>query len=179
MPRPIQFRHRQEGPLGPPVTIYADNPTCSNSESSRGIAGRGAVMHATGRDLSSTNCHNCNKFGPYKHDCADFEATHQQNQRRRQQQHKQRSEHQPHKLKPEGQQQQRGGRQMWHPYYKTTTHSDADCRTRPTNRPSSNAHFAQVRPSSVPGICSLWDLPVQDDSDEKPCISFSAREVQP
>ena len=37
----------------------------------------------------------------------------------------------------------------------------------------------QVRHASVPGICSSWDLPVRDDSDEKPCISFMAKEVQP
>ena len=68
---------------------------------------------------------------------------------------------------------------MWCSYDKTTTHNDADCRATPANGLNGNAHFAQVRPPSVPGICSLWDLPVRDDSDEKPCISFLAREVQP
>ena len=62
---------------------------------------------------------------------------------------------------------------------KITPHSDADCRARPTNGLNDNVHFAQVRPPSVPAICSSWDLPVRDYSDEKPCISFSAREVQP
>ena len=58
-------------------------------------------------------------------------------------------------------------------------HSNGDCRARPENRLNGNAHFAQVRPPSVPGICRSWDLPVRNDSDEKPCISFSTREVQP
>ena len=61
---------------------------------------------------------------------------------------------------------------MWCSYHRTITHNDADCRATP-------AHFAQVRPPSVPGIRRLWDLPVRDDSDEKSCISFLAREVQP
>ena len=68
---------------------------------------------------------------------------------------------------------------MWCSYHKTTTHSDADCHTRPASRPNGNAHFAQVRPPSVSGVCSSWDLSGRDDSDEKPCISFLAREVQP
>ena len=68
---------------------------------------------------------------------------------------------------------------MWCSYHKTTTHNDADCRATPAKGLNGNAHFAQVRPPSVPGICSSWDLSVRDDSDEKPCISFLAREVQP
>ena len=68
---------------------------------------------------------------------------------------------------------------MWYSYYKTTTHNDAGCHARPANGLSGNAHFTQVRLPSVPGICSSWDFPVGDDSDEKPCISISAREVQP
>ena len=66
--------------------IYADNLARSNSDS-RGIAGRGVAMQATGRDLSKTNCHDCNKFGHYKNHCADFKAAHHQNRRRRQWQH--------------------------------------------------------------------------------------------
>ena len=69
--------------------IYTDNLTRSNSDLSRGIAGRGVAMQATGRGLSNINCHYYNKFGRYKNDCADFKAVHQQNQRRRQRQHKQ------------------------------------------------------------------------------------------
>ena len=68
---------------------------------------------------------------------------------------------------------------MWFLYHNITTHNDADCHTRPESRLNGNAHFAQVRQLSVPGICSSWDLPVRDNSEEKPCISFSAREVQP
>ena len=68
---------------------------------------------------------------------------------------------------------------MWCSYHKTITHNDADCRATPANGLNGNTHFAQVRTPSVPGICSSWDLPLRDDSDEKPCISFLAREVQP
>ena len=64
-------------------------------------------------------------------------------------------------------------------YHKTTTHSDADCLARPANRPNGNAHFTQVRPPNVSGVCISWDLSGRDDSDEKPCISFLARGVQP
>ena len=68
---------------------------------------------------------------------------------------------------------------MWCSYHKTTIHNGADCRATPANGLHSNAHFAQVPPPSVLGICSSWDLPVRDDSNEKPCISFLARKVQP
>ena len=37
--------------------IFADNLARSNSDSSRGIAGCGVAMQATGRDLSKINCH--------------------------------------------------------------------------------------------------------------------------
>ena len=51
--------------------IYADDLARSNSDSSRGIAGRGVAMRATERDYSNINCHYCNKFGhDYKNDCA-------------------------------------------------------------------------------------------------------------
>ena len=159
--------------------IYADNLARSNSDSSRGIAGRGVAMQATGRDLSKINCHYCNKFGHYKNDCADFKAAHQQNGQRRQRQHKQRGGHQPDQPKPGVQYQQRGGGAMWCTYHKTTSHNDADCRARLANGLNGNAHFAQVRLPSVSGICSSWDLPMPDDSNEKPCISFLAREVRP
>ena len=72
-----------------------------------------------------------------------------------------------------------GGGQMWYSYYTTITHNDADCPARPANGLNGNAHFTQVRPPKVSGICSSWDFPVGDDFDEKPCISISAREVQP
>ena len=44
-------------------TIYADNLARSHFDSSRGIAGRGTAMQATGRDLSKIDYHYCNKFG--------------------------------------------------------------------------------------------------------------------
>ena len=68
---------------------------------------------------------------------------------------------------------------MWSSYHKTATHSDAACRTRPANRPNDNALFAQVRSPGVSEVCSSWDLPVRDEPDEKPCMSYLAREVQP
>ena len=89
--------------------IYTDNLACSNSNSSRGIAGRGVAMQAIGPDLSNLNCHDYNKFGHYKNDCNEFKAVNQQNQRRRRRLHKQRGGHQPHQPKPGGQQQQGGG----------------------------------------------------------------------
>ena len=158
--------------------IYADNLARSNSDSSRGIAGRDVTTQATGRDLSNIDCHYCNKFAHYKNHCVDFKAVHLQYQRRRRRQHEQRGGHQPHRPKLGGQQQQRGWGQMWCSYHKTTTHSYADCRPRLANDLNGNAHFAHVRPPSVPGICSSWDLPMRDDSDEKPCIPFFAKVVQ-
>ena len=140
--------------------IYADNLASSHSGSSRGIAGRGIAMQATGRDLSKIDYYYCNKFGHYKNDCADVKTAYHQNRRRRQLQSKQRGGHQPNQPKAGGQYQQKGGGQIWCSYHKTTTHSDADCRTRPARRPNRNANFAQVRPPSVSRICSfvgsLW-----------------------
>ena len=52
--------------------IYADNLACSHSDSSRGIAGRGVAMQATGRDIGEVNCLYC----------ADFKAALHQNRRR-------------------------------------------------------------------------------------------------
>ena len=89
--------------------IYTDNLARSNSDSLRGISGRGVAMQAIGPDLSNINCHDYNKFGHYKNDCTEFKVVHQQNQRRRPRQHKQRGGHQPHQPKPGGQQQQRVG----------------------------------------------------------------------
>ena len=122
--------------------IYSDNLACSNSDSSTGIAGRGVTMQAMGRDLGNINYH----------DCSDFKAAHQQNQRHRQRQHKQRGGYQPHQPKPGEQLQHAGGGHMWCSYRKTTTHGDADCRSRPAYRLNSNTHFTQVHPPSVLGI---------------------------
>ena len=80
--------------------IYADNLVRSHFDSSRGIAGRGFAVQATGRDISKIICYYCNKFSHYKHDCADFKAAHHQNRRRRQRHHKQRGGHQSDQPKP-------------------------------------------------------------------------------
>ena len=46
------------------AAIYADN--VSRSESSKGIAGRGAAMQAVDRDSTSALCHYCDQFGHFK-----------------------------------------------------------------------------------------------------------------
>ena len=56
--------------------------------------------------------------------------------------------------------------------HKTATQRDTDCRFRPASRPNDNYRFIKVCSPSVPEICSSWDLPVRDDSDETSCISF-------
>ena len=61
--------------------------------------------------------------------------------------------------------------------HKITTYKDDDCRVRSETRLNGNVHFDQVRPPSVPGICSSWDLLARNDYDGKSCISFSAREI--
>ena len=132
--------------------IYAGNLAHSNSNSSRGITGRGVATQATGRDLSNTTCHYCNKFGHNKNDCAEMKATRQQNQRRRKRQHKKRGKNQPDQPKPGGKQQHRGGGQVWFSYHKTTIHRDDDYRASLANRLNGNARFTQVRPSSAPRI---------------------------
>ena len=48
--------------------IYADILAFSNSESSRGIAGRGGIMQATGWDLININPHYYMKLGHNKND---------------------------------------------------------------------------------------------------------------
>ena len=144
--------------------IYADNLARSNSGSSTDIVGRGVTMQATGWNLSDINCHYDNKFGHYKKNCTDFKAAHQQNQRRRQRQHKQRGGHQPHQPTPGGS--SSGGNGGKCGAHTTRSSPTATCRAKPANRLNGNAHFAQVRTPSVLGICSSWDLPVRDDSDE-------------
>ena len=49
------------------AAIYADN--LSRSESSKGIAGRGAVMQALDRDRTSVLCHYCHQLGHLKTKC--------------------------------------------------------------------------------------------------------------
>ena len=51
--------------------------------------------------------------------------------------------------------------------------------TKTINRSNGNAHFVPVRSPNVPGIGSSCDMPLRDNSDEKPCALFSGRKVQP
>ena len=48
--------------------------------------------------------------------------------------------------------------------HRVITRTDANCRTRPAYRLKGNAHSAHVRPLSVPGICSSWDLQLMGSS---------------
>ena len=157
--------------------IYADNLARSSSDSSRGIAGRVVAMQATGRDLSKINCHCCNKFGHYKNDCAVFNAAHHQNRRDNGITSSEADISRISRSWADSSGRGEGGK--CGAYITRPPHNDADCRATPANGFTGNAHFAQVRPPSVPGICSSWDLPVKDDSTEKPYISFLANEVQP
>ena len=125
---------------------YAGNLARSNSNSSKGIAGRGVTIQATERDLSNTKCHYCSKFGHYKNDFADFKVVRQQDQRRRQRQHKQRGGHQLHQPKPGAEHQQKGRGKVCCSYHRTT--SDANCcsgrQTSPTATPTSPKSVLRV-----------------------------------
>ena len=60
--------------------IYADNLVRSNSDLSRGIAGRSVAMKIVERDLRNAKCHYCNKLGHYKNDCTAFKVFRRQDQ---------------------------------------------------------------------------------------------------
>ena len=68
---------------------------------------------------------------------------------------------------------------MWYSFQMTTTHSNADSHARLVNRPNGNAYLIKFRSQSFHGIFNSWDLPVRDNPKNKPCISFSARKIQP
>ena len=127
----------------------------------------------TGRDFSNIDCHYCNKFGHYKNDFADFVTIRQQNQRRRQRQHKQRCGHKP---KPGGSSSRGEGGKCC----ANTTRPPPTVKSIAAPGQQSGLTVTPTLPKSVLRVfCGVWDLPVQNDSDEKPCTSFSAREVQP
>ena len=118
-------------------------------------------MQTAGRDLSTTSCHYCNEFGYYKNDCAGFKAVRQQNQRRHNCSTSSETDISRISRSRGGQQQQKGGRQMWCSYNKLTTHSNVDCRARSANRPNGNVHFTRVRPPSVLGIFLCTTTPTR------------------
>ena len=154
--------------------IYTDNLSRSNSDSSRDITGRGAAMQATKRDLK---CHFCNNSGHYKN-CTDFKAVRQQDQQRRQRQHKQRGRYQPHQSKPRGSS-SRGegtkcGAHITRPPPTVTPITVPGRQTGPTATPTSPKSVFRVFLESTARGMFLSN----NNSNEKPCISFSEREVQ-
>ena len=66
------------------AAIYADN--LFRSESSKGIAGRGATMQAVDQDRTSVLCHYCDQFGHFKRKYP-LQIKHRQQQRQRPVQH--------------------------------------------------------------------------------------------
>ena len=58
-------------------TIYADNLARSRSDSSRGIARRGAAMQAINSDCNGIKCHICGRVGHFKSECS-LRVKHQQ-----------------------------------------------------------------------------------------------------
>ena len=159
------------------TAIYADN--LSRSESSKGIAGRGAAMQAVDRDRTSVLCHYCDQFGHFKKKCL-LRIKHKQQQRQQPVRHHQQQQRSQHQQKPRGLRQNNGGGgggRVWCSYPKTTSHNDADCRVQ-QHKAGGNAHVAATRTQCVKGVCSAYDLPEQDDEPERPYISFMATEVQ-
>lgn len=68
---------------------------------------------------------------------------------------------------------------MWCSYIKTTTRNDAHCGMRRGGRADGNAHVAAAGFSRVKGVCSVYDLPEEDDQPERPYTSFTATEAYP
>ena len=66
---------------------------------------------------------------------------------------------------------------MWRSCNKTTYHNDADCRVQ-QHKAGDNAPVAASRTQRIKGVCSVYDLPEEDDEPERPYISFTATEVQ-
>ena len=149
------------------AAIYADNLS-RRSITTTGIAGPGVAMKTMDRDLSDVQCHNCSTFGHYRRNCPN---------RRKQQYKGGQNQQQPFRQQhTRGRQQKKGGGGgIWCSYYKTTTHSDADCRVQ-HKEGNGNVNVAAVQPSRV-GMCSALDLPEQDNEPERPSIVFSATEV--
>ena len=109
------------------AAIYVDN--VSRSESSKGIAGRGAAMQAVDRDRTSVLYHYCNQFGHFKRKYP-LRIKQQQQQRQQPVRHHQQQQYGQHQQKPRGRRQNNsggGGGRMGCSYHKTTPNNDADC----------------------------------------------------
>ena len=86
------------------AAIYAND--LSRSESSKGIAGRGAAMSAVDRDRTSALCHYCDQFGHFKRKCP-LRIKHKQRQQPAR--HHQQQRHGQQQQKPRGRRQNNGG----------------------------------------------------------------------
>ena len=158
------------------AAIYADN--LSRSESSKGIAGRGAAMQAVDWDRTSALCPYYDQFGHFKINCP-LRIKHQQQQRQQPVRHHQQQQHGQHQQKPRGRQQNNGGGgggRVWCSYHMMTSHNDVDCRVQ-QHKVGGNAHVAAGRTQRVKGVCSAYDLPEEDDEPEHPYVSFTATDV--
>ena len=157
--------------------IYADNLARSNFDSSRGIARRRVAMQATGRDLSNVNCHYCKKFGHYKNDCADFRQSISRI-----------SDADKGSTSSEADisriSRSRGGSSSREEGGKCGAHAKShhpQRRRLPRQAGKQAQRQRPLRPSPSSECSSDLKLArssCASDSDEKPCISFSAREVQ-
>ena len=105
---------------------------------------------------------------------------HQQQQRQQPIRHHQQQQHGQHQQTPYGRRQNNGGgrgSRVWCAYHKTTSHNNANCCVQ-QHKAGGNAHVAAARTQGVKGVCSAYDLPEEDNEPERPCISFTATEVQ-
>ena len=155
------------------VAIYANN--LPRSESSKGIAGRGAAMQAVDRERTSVLCHYCDQFRHFKRKYL-LRTKRQQQQRQQPVRHHQQQQRGQHQQKPRGRRESNGGGgrgRVWCSYHKTTSHNDADCRVQ-QHKAGGNAHVAAARTQRVKGVSSVYDLPEEDDESERPYISFTA-----
>ena len=159
------------------AAIYADN--LSRSESSKGIAGRGAVMQTVDRDRTSVLCHYCDQYGHFKRKCP-LRIKHQQHQRWQPVRHHQQQQHGQHQQKPRRRRQNKGGGgggRVWCSYHKTTSRNDADCRVQ-QHKVGDDAHMAAAQTQRVKGVCSAYGLTEENYEPERPYVSFTETKVQ-
>ena len=152
----IRQTHLERRDFGPAdirrmvAAIYANN--LSRSESSKGIAGRGAAMQAVDRDRTCVLCHYCDQFGYLKRKCP-LRIKHHQQQRQRPVWHHQQQQYGHHQQKPRGRRKNNGGGgggRVWCSYHKTTSHNDVDCRVK-QHKATGNAYVAAAQTQHVKG----------------------------